>query len=202
VDGDIVGEFRLPLMGRHNLFNLQAALAAARALDVPLVEVLPHVATFRGVGRRLQAMGSVAEGPAAGALVIDDFAHHPEELLASAAAVRGRFPGRRVVAVYQPHQVSRTEALLEGFAEALGVFDEVLLCDIFVARDRHPERAEASCERLVAAVRPPVARRVGPAREARSAVLSALRPDDVCLVMGAGDIDELAPDLARTAARP
>ncbi len=190
-----LGTFRCPLLGRHNLDNLLAALAAAALVGIDPALLLPHVETCSGVARRLQTLGSV-DVDGGQAVIIDDFAHHPEEVEASAAAVRARYPGRRLVGVYQPHQVSRTESFLQGFADAFGRFDELLLCDIFVARDAHPERAEDTGARLAAAAGEASVHRVGPASDATAAVLTALRPDDVCLVMGAGDIDGLAGSLA------
>jgi len=190
------GSFELPLLGRHNLENLRAGLLAVVALGVPLWFALPHVAGFHGVARRLQDLGERD-----GVRWIDDFAHHPDALAAASGAVRARFPGRRLVGIFQPHQVSRTADFLDGFASALQGFDAVGLCDIFVSRDRHPERAEGlsaalaqrTGERLV---------RLGPATAAQAAVAAMVRPGDVCVLMGAGDIDGLAGRLAGTAARP
>jgi UDP-N-acetylmuramate--alanine ligase len=200
------GEFRLPLLGRHNLENLRVALLSVLACGVPLWYALPHVASFCGVARRLQDLGEAARGPGGapsglppGVRVIDDFAHHPDALVAAAAAVRARFPRRRVVGIFQPHQVSRTEDFLPGFADALRRFDAAGLCDIFVSRDRHPERADALAAALAEKARVP---RLGPARQARAAVAKLLQPGDVCVVMGAGDIDGLASELAGATARP
>jgi UDP-N-acetylmuramate--alanine ligase len=202
------GEFRLPMLGRHNLDNLRVALLCVLALDVPLWFALPHIATFTGVGRRLQDLGETdgsVEGVPAGVRVIDDFAHHPDALRAAAGAARARFPGRRLVAVFQPHQVSRTEDFLPELAAALGAFDETGLCDIFVARDRHPERAGRMVEALAKKVRGEAGggvHRLGPATQADPAVAARLRPGDVCVIMGAGDIDGLAARLVGAAAGP
>jgi len=133
--------------------------------------------------------------------VVDDFAHHPEALEAAATAIRGRHGRRRVVGVFQPHQVSRTEDFLPGFVEALQHFDSVALCDIFVARDAHPERADGLCDEL-ARLGGARVRRVGPAPVADERVAGMLRPGDVCVVMGAGDVEGLATRLAGEAARP
>jgi UDP-N-acetylmuramate--alanine ligase len=197
------GEFRLPLLGRHNLENLRAALLAVMALGLPLWFVLPHVASFRGVGRRLQDLGEhdPSQAGRADVRIIDDFAHHPDSLRAAVTAVRSRFPGRRVVGIFQPHQVSRTQDFLRGFQEALGAFDRVGLCDIFVARDSHPERAESLLEGLAEPVGDRVVR-LGPALSAEPAARALLEPGDICLVMGAGDIDGLAGRLAREPAGP
>ncbi len=191
------GAFRWALPGRHNLENLRLGLLAALAQGLPLADLLPHVASFGGVARRLQDLGTTdGRGPApAGVRVFDDFAHHPDALAAAAAALRARFPGRRLVAVFQPHQVSRTADFLDDFARSLQAFDRVLLCDIFVARDRRPERAQALIEALAGALGPRAAR-VGPASAALAGVSDALAPGDLCVVMGAGDIDGLAGRLA------
>jgi len=197
--------FRLPLLGRHNVDNMRTALVAALALGCSLEALLPATAHFRGVGRRLEDLGEVARfgltAQGLGVRIVDDFAHHPEAVVASAAAVRGRWPGRRVLGVFQPHQVSRTQDFLSQFAAALQQYDELALCDIFVARDRHPERAGSLADALVRLGGGRV-RRVGPALGCEAAVAARLRPGDVCLVMGAGDVEGLARRLAGTPARP
>jgi len=205
VGAGVSGRFRLPLLGRHNLDHLLAALLAARACGVPVEESLPHAASFRGVGRRLQDLGETGERAAPGVprhvRIVDDFAHHPDALRAAALALRARWPSRRLVCVFQPHQVSRTSDFLDSFAQQLGAFDEALLCDIFVARDREPQRAAELIEALAARTGP-LARRVGPARACDAAVAARLRMHDVCVVMGAGDVDGLAGRLAGAPAGP
>jgi UDP-N-acetylmuramate--alanine ligase len=206
VDGPVgSGAFRLTLLGRHNVDHLLAALLAAAACGVPVEESVEHAASFRGVGRRLQDLGESgaarARGLARDVRIVDDFAHHPDALRAAASALRARWPGRRVVAVFQPHQVSRTADFLSGFADALRCFDETLLCDIFVARDREPQRAEELIEALAAQTGRGVTR-VGPARSCDAAVAARLRERDVCVVMGAGDVDGLAARLAGASAGP
>jgi UDP-N-acetylmuramate--alanine ligase len=196
------GEFRLRLLGRHNLDNLRVALLSVLALDLPLWFVLPHVESFAGVARRLQDLGEISlpgrsEQPTV--RLIDDFAHHPDALRAAAGALRSRFPRRRLVGIFQPHQVSRTEDFLDGFVDSLGEFDALGLCDIFIARDTHPERAEAVCATLGERLGESCLR-LGPAPEVDQSVLELLRPGDVCAMMGAGDIDGLAERLARTPA--
>lgn len=196
--------FRLALPGRHNLDNLLAALLAVKACGVPVEEAAAHVESFAGVARRLQDLGEsdgrVAAVPR-GVRIVDDFAHHPDALHAALQAVRARWPGRRVVGAFQPHQVSRTADFLDGFARELRAFDEALLCDIFIARDREPQRAEELIEALCVRTGSS-ARRVGPARACDAAVAARLRPGDVCVVMGAGDVDGLAARLAGAPAGP
>ncbi len=190
----------LPLLGRHDVDNLRCALVAASCYDVELADLLAGVVSFAGVGRRLQELGDVSLAGGGQARVIDDFAHHPDALAAALEAAHAHHPERRVVAVFQPHQVCRTEDMFEQFADVLQGFDHVALCDIFVARDAHPERAESVCAALAEAVGPGVTR-VGPARSADENVLGLLRPTDLCLVMGAGDVDGLAQRIVGASAR-
>jgi len=191
----------MPLLARHDLDNLRCALVAASCCDVPMGELLPHVESFAGVARRLQDLGEAALPGGGSVRVVDDFAHHPDSLAAALAAARSHFGDRRVVGVFQPHQVSRTEDLFDGFTRALRGFDVVALCDIFVTRDAHPERAQTQVTALARETGPQVVR-VGPACTADAGLLELLRPDDLCLVMGAGDIDGLAERLVGAVARP
>lgn len=192
--------FRCLLWGRHNLENAACALVAARALGIPWEVGVDALAGFQGVARRLQVL-SEGSAAGAGALIVDDFAHHPEALEAAAAALVVHLPGRRRVALFQPHQVSRTEDFLDGFARALQAFDVVGLCDIFAARDAHPERAETVVAALAVRGGAHVVR-IGPAAAADERARALLRAGDACAVMGAGDIDGLAQRLAGTPAGP
>lgn len=196
--------FDLPVLGRHNvdLARLAVAVALQARPDADPEALLAALSDFTGVHRRLEDLGE-REGLAAGGPVrlVDDFAHHPEAVAAAAEALAGRFPDRRRVAIFQPHQVSRTEDFLAEFVQALGAFDVVALCDIFVARDAHPERADEVLAALAAALGER-AQVVGPARGAADRVCSGLVARDVCVVMGAGDVEQLAVDLAGRAARP
>lgn len=202
-EGDL--PFRFPLLGRHNVDHLRTALVAAQSVGVPLSRLLPAAGHYHGVERRLEDLGECPafglDGQGVGVRIVDDFAHHPEALKAAAHALRSRFQGRRLVGVFQPHQVSRTADFLPDFAESLRDFDAVALCDIFVARDAHPERADGLCDQLVALSGGHV-QRVGQAPVADDAVAALLRPGDACVIMGAGDVDGLARRLAGRTARP
>jgi UDP-N-acetylmuramate--alanine ligase len=125
VDGVAV---ELPVPGRHNVLNALAALAACRAAGVPLEEAAPALADFGGAGRRFESHGR-SEG---GALVYDDYAHHPTEVRATLEAARGlaEAEGRRLVAVFQPHLYSRTKALARDFGRALALADLAVVLDV------------------------------------------------------------------------
>jgi UDP-N-acetylmuramate--alanine ligase len=144
------------------------------------------------VGRRFEILGE-----AGGVTVVDDYAHHPTELSATIAAARAVFPGRRLVAVFQPHLYSRTRDFADGFAQALEAADLVILTDIYPAR----EAPIAGVTSRLIAERVRADRGKGGVREmAKEEVVSELPgltgPGDVILVMGAGDIGETARELA------
>ena len=99
-------------------------------MGIDLEEAADALGTYRGIGRRFDV-----KGEADGITVIDDYAHHPQEIAATVAAARERYPGRRIVAAFQPHTYSRTKALLDPFAQALGAADRAVVLDIYPARE-------------------------------------------------------------------
>jgi UDP-N-acetylmuramate--alanine ligase len=191
--GDLLGSVALPLAGSHNVLNATAAIAALAEAGLTFGEIAAGFACFGGVGRRLE---HVAE--ANGVLILDDYGHHPAEIEAVVHAVRGRWPGRRLVIAFQPHQASRTRCLLEGFARALSMADEAFLPPIYFARDSEEERRSVSSRDLAARMRalggsPTTFPDLG-ALVAHAA--TSCRPGDVLVTMGAGDVDEAARRLA------
>jgi UDP-N-acetylmuramate--alanine ligase len=174
---------RLPTAGDHNVSNALAVAAAARRLGLDADAIAAGLASFPGVGRRLER-----KGEAAGVAVYDDYGHHPTAIRATLAAVRQREPGRRVWAVYEPLTFHRTAALLPAFAEALAEADAVAIADIWAGRD--PDTSIASAGRLAAAVaerRPGIAVDAPGSVEATGRWLAGeVRRGDVVLVMGGG----------------
>jgi UDP-N-acetylmuramate--alanine ligase len=174
------GTMSLAVPGMHNVKNSLAALAVADWLDVPFDRAAVTLAGFAGVGRRFEV-----KGEAGGVLVIDDYAHHPTEIRATLAAARTRYPGRPIWAVFQPHTYSRTRALLDDFAAAFGDADHVIIVDIFPAREM--DDGSVSSRDVVARMRHPDARVIGPLEETVSYLVGHLRPGDVLITLGAGD---------------
>ena len=121
----------LGVPGLHNVRNALAAVAAGLSLGCTLEGMRPGLEAFAGVERRFQRIGS-----AGGVDVVDDYAHHPTELAATLAAARLVFPGRRLVAAFQPHLFSRTRDFAAAFAAALQQADVVFLADIYPAREQ------------------------------------------------------------------
>lgn len=185
--GQPLGSIHLALAGEHNVRNALAALAVAAAEGLDVGELAPVLAGFPGVRRRFQVLGQ-----AGGVTVVDDYAHHPGEIRATLAAARQRFPGRRLVAAFQPHTYSRTRAFAAAFAETLSAADVALVTAIYAAREQDP--GDISAAAVAAAVHPPAAH-VETLEQARSWLLEHLQPEDVLLTLGAGDITELGPRL-------
>ena len=190
-DGESQGELTLRIPGDHNIRNALGAASAARSLGVDWEAIRQGLSAFRGVGRRFQLLGE-----ADGVAVVDDYAHHPTEIRATIAAARSRFPGRRVVAIFQPHLFSRTRAFAREFGKALADADEVWVTEIYPARE-DPIPGVTGVLVVQAALdagAPGVSfhpRLAGLPRE----VVPNLRPGDVCLAMGAGSIEFLGEDL-------
>jgi len=187
-DGELLGEVRLAVPGVHNVRNALAAIGAGLALGCTLTSMAPGLAAFRGVERRFQRLGS-----AHGIEVVDDYAHHPTEVAATLAAARHAFPGRRLVLAFQPHLYSRTRDLQTEFAQVLSATDVLLLCDIYGAREA-PEDGVTSAligDRIPA----PVLQWTGPRSEATAALQRVVKPGDVVITMGAGDITRTGPEL-------
>ncbi|HSL19364.1 MAG TPA: UDP-N-acetylmuramate--L-alanine ligase [Methylomirabilota bacterium] len=186
--GNELGEVELRLPGRFNVRNALAAMAVGLELGVPFDALAAGCASFTGVARRFDVLGSRD-----GVTVVDDYGHHPTELVAVLEAARQAMPGRRLVAVFQPHLYSRTRDFAEGFARALLGADVALVLPIYPARERPIAGVDASL--VVAAARRLGHRAVSvgpPVADAAEAVGALLEPGDVLLTLGAGDVHRVA----------
>lgn len=187
-------EVRLAVPGEHNARNAVAALEAARLAGAPEADAVAAIATFSGAGRRFERLGETAGG----ALVIDDYAHHPTEVAATLAAARTLQPGR-LVAVFQPHLYSRTQHLAGAFGRALARADLVCLIDVYPARERAEDFPGVSGLTVAEAVAD-----AAPGREvlwlptfdaAERVLRDRLGSGDLCLILGAGDVRRLGERL-------
>jgi UDP-N-acetylmuramate--alanine ligase len=185
-----LGEVRMPLPGRHNVGNAVAAIGVGLELGVPFDDLADACGAFSGVARRFQLLGERA-----GVTVIDDYAHHPTELRAVLEAARQAMPGRRLVAVFQPHLYSRTRDFAAGFAEALMDAESAVILPIYPARE---EAIPGVTSELVVTKAVQLGHRgvvsAGSADEAIGLLEALLRPGDVMLTLGAGDVFRLAED--------
>jgi UDP-N-acetylmuramate--alanine ligase len=183
---------RLQVPGLHNLRNAVAALGVVDALEAPLEPAAAALGEFSGVGRRFERLGEFS-----GVAVVDDYAHHPSELAATLSAARQAFPGRRLVAVFQPHLYSRTAAHGQAMGEALAAADLVIVTEIYPAREQ-PIAGVSGRQVADAAGRAGADAHFEPTRaEVGKTVYRALRAGDVVLTLGAGDITRVAPELVR-----
>ena len=192
---DLAVELALP--GVHNVRNALAAIAVGREVGVSDVAIARALAEFKGVGRRFQRHGAVALASGGSFELIDDYGHHPAEIAAVIEAARGSFPGRRVVLAFQPHRYTRTRDLFEDFARVLSTVDALVLTDVYPAGE--PPIVAADGRALSRAVR--VAGKVEPlfvdeVPDVAGAVRALARDGDVVLIMGAGSIGQVAPQLA------
>ena len=187
VDGVAV---MLPVPGVHNARNAATALVACALAGADLAQAAAALGDFGGAGRRFERLGTTASG----ALVIDDYAHHPTEVRATIAAARTLGP-RRVVAAFQPHLFSRTRHQFREFGAALAGADLVAVLDVYPARERAEDHPGVT-GRLVAAAAADAAggRRVAwlPGfDEAEAFLRTELRDGDLLLTLGAGNVDDL-----------
>ncbi len=183
---------RLKVPGVHNLRNAVAALAAVETLGGDLPAAAEALAAFEGVGRRFERLGEHG-----GVAVVDDYAHHPSELAATLSAARQAFPSRRLVAVFQPHLYSRTEAHGEAMGAALAEADLVFVTEVYAAREQ-PIAGVSGRQVADAARRAGADARFEPARAAIGRqVFESLQPGDVVLTLGAGDITRVGPELVQ-----
>jgi len=183
-------EVRLRVPGAHNALNAVGALEAARLAGADERGAIAGLAGFRGAGRRFQLLGSSA----AGAVLYDDYAHHPSEIAATLQAARTLEP-RRLLAVFQPHLYSRTRLLAREFGLALAHADVIAVLDVYPARERSEDHPGVSGLTIAEASADSAAGRpvywLPSFADAEPVLRGLLRDGDIALVMGAGDVDEL-----------
>lgn len=188
--GRRLGTARLGAPGRHNVRNALAAVAVARHLGAGWDDIACGLGAYGGVARRFERVGE-----AGGVVVIDDYAHHPTEIQATLEAVRSAFPERRVVAAFQPHLYSRTRDFADEFGRALALADLVFVADIYAAREEPIPGVTAQLVVDPARAAGADVRHVTDRAAVPDAIAEALRPGDVCITLGAGDLDEAARDV-------
>jgi len=191
--GQPLGGFQLSMPGAHNVLNCLAAIAVADELEVPLDVTKKALATFRGVGRRFTVVATVDD-----VTLIDDYGHHPAEVRATLETARLAFPvdKHRIVVAFQPHRYTRTRDLFEDFAVAFNQTDRLLVTDIYPAGEQPIEGVSA--ERLAQAI----ARHghqgvefVGDRAALEERLAQCVRPGDVVIALGAGDVNKVLGEL-------
>ena len=185
----------LGVRGRHNVSNALAALAALQLAGIELARSIPALASFGGVARRFELIGRHASGAA----IYDDYAHHPTEVRVALTAAREASGGGRVIVVFMPHLYSRTRAYTREFAEALSLADAIVVMDIYPARERAEDFPGVTG--WLQATRVADVARGRPVyyeprfEDAQVVVDRILRPGDLCIGLGAGNIHKFTRGL-------
>ena len=186
-DGRPFGTFTIELPGRHNVSNALAGIAAGSTIGIETAVMQAALASYRGAQRRFEYVGE-----AAGATVMDDYAHHPTEVrVGTIAAARERFPGRRLVVLFQPHTYTRTAYLIDEWRTCFEGADVLYITHTYAARES--EDAGLSGADLAAAVTSPQAIYVDAFDDAADRIAAELREGDVFFTVGAGDVDSVGP---------
>lgn len=191
IQGRNFGKVTLSLPGRHNVLNALAALAASWVLNIDMEIAVGALKNFKGVGRRLEVKGEIKD-----IMIIDDYAHHPTEIKMSLKAIKQKWPGRRLITIFQPHRYSRTKSLYHEFLTAFSDTDELILTEIYAASEQPiagvtgkwladgiaRQRSVYYCPDFEAIV---------------DKIDKILRPGDIVLTLGAGNIWQLGEKLLK-----
>ena len=181
-----IAGLELQIPGFHNVENALAAIAIAVDHGVTETQIREGIKTFRGVKRRFEIHSNRA-----GYVFIDDYAHHPEEIKACLSSVRAMYPTQRLTVIFQPHLYTRTRDFAEGFSESLSLADEVVLLDIYPAREL--PIAGVSSEMLLEGIQ--AQKKILIKKDQVMEYLKESSPE-VLVTLGAGDIDRLVPGIA------
>ena len=182
---ETIRDLQFGLPGRHNLMNALMALAMAKTYGTPTESIAKALASFKGIQRRFSYQIKTAD-----LVYIDDYAHHPTEINAVHQAVRELYPGEKVLAVFQPHLFSRTKDFADDFAKSLSQFDEILLLDIYPARELPMEGVTSSW--LLSKMENPNKKLVSKGDLIPTILENSAK---IIVTIGAGDIGELVPKI-------
>jgi len=191
--GQKLGRIRLNLPGIHNVYNATASVAVGIELDIPFDTIKTALETLEGVQRRLEIKGEIK-----GVTVVDDYGHHPTEIKTTLLALEECWPGRRKVIVFQPHRYTRTKALFDDFTRAFYQSDVLLVLPVYAAGEKKIEgiTGQALCEGIKAHGHKDVLWVEGK-KNAVTYLKDHLKPNDVVLTLGAGDVWKVGDELLK-----
>lgn len=187
-------DIKLSLHGQHNIANAVAAAALCAEIGVSCETIRDSLASFQGIRRRLEFVGDVRQ-----ATFVDDYAHHPTAVRATLKALRNAVGQRRILCIFQPHQILRTTALMDDFAASFVDANEVWLAPVFAARESvgdEPLLVSAELANRVLSLGIP-SRSFNSLDQIVTTLDDAIRPEDVVVTMGAGDIDRIYYEFTR-----
>jgi UDP-N-acetylmuramate--alanine ligase len=184
VNGYQLDNIQMQVPGKHNVLNALAVLSAIDLLGFPVEKCRKAFNSFKGAGRRFDILGT-----ASGVTVIDDYAHHPTEIIATLAAARCSFPNQIIWSVWQPHTYSRTQTLIKGFISAFKDSDHVIVTEIYRSREKEQEYSSAN---IIQQIQHPNAVFMSDFKSIITYLNQHLKPGDVLLVLSAGDADQIS----------
>ncbi len=188
---ELIEDVHLGIPGEHNVLNALAALAVVDRLGLSLEEAIDALAAFKGSGRRFEVRGEFS-----GVVIIDDYAHHPTQIKTTIETAEDRYPEGELWVIWQPHTFSRTMALLDGFTDAFDGADHVIVTKVYPSREERPP--EFSISDVVQAIDHPDVVLQSTFDEVESYLVPKLAPEDVVLILSAGDAIDLSAQLAKT----
>ena len=188
---EVLGEINLPVPGKHNVYNALGATTVGLELDIPFEKISEAFRNFKNANRRFQFKGEANE-----IMVVDDYGHHPTEILATLAAAKSGSRGRRTVVVFQPHRYTRTNELMEDFARSFNNADALFLLDIYAASE--PPIEGVTAEVLAGKIKEfghKNVQYIGDIEIAAEKVCGQLRPGDLVITLGAGSVTRLSEEI-------
>lgn len=188
---EVLGEITMPVPGKHNVYNALAATAVALEVEVPFVKIAEAFANFKNADRRFQVKGEFG-----GISVVDDYGHHPTEILATLAAAKNGLHGKRTVAVFQPHRYTRTRDLMNEFALAFNNADVLYVTDIYAASEQPIDGVTA--EILTENIKKfghKNAYYIGDVETAAEKIVENLQAGDLVITLGAGSVTRLSDEI-------
>jgi UDP-N-acetylmuramate--alanine ligase len=191
--GKNLGEFKTQLVGDHNILNASAVIVVCHELNLDLVKISEAMKNFQGTSRRFEYIGQRN-----GAILIDDYGHHPEEIKATLRGARGIYPQKNLVAIFHPHSYSRTETFLQEFAQSFDDADQVFVLDIYgSAREKSGNISSMDLVNLINKYSRGKAEYIPTIKEMVEFLKDRINSDDVVLSIGAGNVFEVVEKLKK-----
>jgi UDP-N-acetylmuramate--alanine ligase len=189
--GKNLGEFQTPLVGKHNILNATSIIALSHEMGLDLEKIKKSIGEFQGTSRRFEYVGKFKE-----AILIDDYAHHPDEIKATLEGAKNHFEGKKIWTVFHPHTFSRTEALIQDFAQSFDDTDRVVVIDTYgSAREQQGTATSEEMVRLINKYHYGKAEYIPTIDEAVEYFKEKSGEFDVLITMGAGDVWRVAQKL-------
>ena len=187
VSGDKEDNFRLGLIGKHNIQNALGVLIAALELGVDIEIIKSSFENFKGIGRRLELIESIGD-----IKVFDDFAHHPTAVAATLDSIKLTYPGKRIFTIFEPHQLSRIKIFFNEFAEALKKADKVIITKPFLGREANKNIEPVNLNNLCNEIGINKAEYIESTDKICEKILNEVKDEDIIIIFGAGESYKLS----------